>query len=331
MNGEIKNPATDLKSIDIMGSICVMNFAAFDLNLLRVFDAMMRERSVTRAGEQIGLSQPAVSAALQRLRDLLDDKLFVRVGNDMVPTPRAETLAPGIRDALEGLERLLVAERRFDPSRLERTFTLMGADFFGTLFVPPLMRELNRHSRGIGLRFLDSAAGDVERMLKDDAIDMALEREFAPPEFVSYSHLFNSPFKIVIRADHPAIAGLKPGETLSLDSFCALDWAIRSVDGSMNGWTDAALANMGRKRRVVLAVPTFHAVVASVKGGDIAAAIPEQFATSIGVAEGLKVLDVPLVGPTPELRLYWHTRRSRDPAHTWLREQITALCGMFRN
>jgi DNA-binding transcriptional LysR family regulator len=307
-----------------------MNFAAFDLNLLRVFDAMMRERSVTRAGEQIGLSQPAVSAALQRLRDLLEDKLFVRLGNDMVPTPRAESLAPGIRDALEGLERLLVSERRFEPSRLERTFTLMGADFFGTLFIPPLMQVLNRHSRGINLRFLDSAAGDVERLLKDDAIDMALEREFEPPEYVSYAHLFASPFKIVLRADHPAIAGLKPGENLSLDTLCALDWAIRSIDGSMNGWTDAALEKLGRKRRVVLAVPTFHAVVASVKGGDIAAAIPEQFATAVGLSEGLHVLEMPLAGPTPELRLYWHARRTRDPAHAWLREQIIDLCAMFR-
>lgn len=314
-----------------MGSICAMNFAAFDLNLLRVFDAMMRERSVTRAGEQIGLSQPAVSAALQRLRDLLEDKLFVRVGNDMVPTPRAESLAPGIRDALEGLERLLAAEKRFDPSRLERTFTLLGADFFGTLFIPPLMRVLNRHSRGINLRFLDSAAGDVERLLKDDAIDMALEREFNVPDHVAYAHLFESPFKIIVRADHPTLRYIEPDGTISLDIICSLDWAIRSVDGSMNGWTDTALAGLGRKRRVVLAVPTFHAVVATVKSSDIAAAIPEQFATAVGLSEGLRVLDVPFDGPTPELRLYWHMRRTRDPAHAWLREQIVDLCRMFRS
>ena len=206
----------------------------------------------------------------------------------------------------------------------------MGADFFGTLFIPPLMRTLNRHSRGISLRFLDSAAGDFERLLKDDAIDMALEREFATPDHVCHRPLFQSPFKVVIRADHPAVADLGPGETLSLDRFCALDWAIRSVDGSMVGWTDAALETLGRKRRVVLAVPTFHAVVATVKNSDLASAIPEQFATSIGVSEGLRVLDVPLDGPMPELRLYWHTRRTRDPAHAWLRDLVFEHCAVFR-
>ncbi len=330
MTREIETSTSDLKSNDDMGSICAMNFAAFDLNLLRVFDAMMRERSVTRTGEQIGLSQPAVSAALQRLRDLLDDRLFVRVGNDMVPTPRAEMLAPGVRDALESLERLLASERRFDPSRLERTFTLMGADFFGTLFIPRLMRTLNDHSRGIKLRFLDSAVGDFERLLKDDAIDMALEREFPTPEHVSYRGLFHSPFKIVIRADHPAVADLGPGETLSLDALCALDWAIRSVDGSMTGWTDTALETLGRKRRVVLAVPTFHAVVATVKTSHLASAIPVQFANAVGVPEGLRVLDIPLDGPMPELRLYWHTRRTRDPAHSWLRDVVFDHCAVFR-
>src|SRR3954451_13086285 len=105
-----------------------MNFGAFDLNLLRVFDALMRERSVTRAGEQIGLSQPAVSQALNRLRALLDDQLFVRRGAEMLPTPRAEALGPAIRDALAQVEVALTGDRRFDPATAERAYTLIGAD-----------------------------------------------------------------------------------------------------------------------------------------------------------------------------------------------------------
>jgi DNA-binding transcriptional LysR family regulator len=172
-----------------------MNFAAFDLNLLRVFNALMRERSATRAGEQVGLSQPAVSAALNRLREILDDKLFVRQGNEMLPTPRAEQLAPGIQDALESLEQLLGRQKQFDPAKLERNFTLMGADFFAFFFIPRLVEKLSQTSSGIALRFLDTARGDVARLLSDDAIDMALERELEMPEPVEKEVLFRSPFR----------------------------------------------------------------------------------------------------------------------------------------
>jgi DNA-binding transcriptional LysR family regulator len=193
-----------------MGPIHAMNFAAFDLNLLRVFDALMRERSVSRAGEQIGLSQPAVSAALGRLRDMLGDRLFVRQGNDMCPTPRAETLAPGIREALASLELLLGEDRDFDPRAQDRTFTLLGGDFFSTMVMPELASRIARQSPRIALRFLDSARGEVERFLKDDVIDVALERPLDVPEWVDTEHLFHSPFKIIVAHSHPLVAGLDP-------------------------------------------------------------------------------------------------------------------------
>ena len=158
-----------------MGRIQAMNFQAFDLNLLRVFDALMRERSVTRAGERVGLSQPAVSAALARLRAALDDQLFVRRGTEMAPTLRAEDLANPVREALAAMERALFGERRFDPATTHSTFTLLGADFFSTLVMPRLAARLRREAPGVRLRFLDSARGDVDRLLQEDAIDLALD------------------------------------------------------------------------------------------------------------------------------------------------------------
>ena len=119
-----------------MGRIDLMNLNALDLNLVKVFDALLRERSVTRAGEQIGLSQPAVSAALNRLRYILNDQLFVRRGNEMMPTPRAESLAEPLRAALREIERVFQSSRNFEPAELDRTFTLMGADFFSMLLMP---------------------------------------------------------------------------------------------------------------------------------------------------------------------------------------------------
>ena len=156
-----------------MGSIDVANLNSLDLNLIRVFDALLRERSATRAGERIGLSQPAVSAALNRLRHAFNDQLFVRNGNEMVPTPRAESLAEPVRSALATLERAFEPKGPFDPAQLERTFTLLGADFFSMLFMPQLSAKLAALAPKVKLRLLDSARGDVAKLLQDDAIDVA--------------------------------------------------------------------------------------------------------------------------------------------------------------
>ena len=313
-----------------MGPICAMNFAAFDLNLLRVFNALMRERSATRAGEQVGLSQPAVSAALNRLRDLLDDKLFVRQGNDMVPTPRAESIAPGIQDALEVLESLLIGERTFDPRTLSRQFTLMGADFFATLLIPRLVELFSETSPTLGLRFLDTARGDVERLLNDDAIDMALERPQVMPDFVESEILFDAPFRIVVAANHPEVKGLDDLNVMPLDTFCRMRWGLRSSDGSMRGYVDDALDEIGRRRDVVLAMPHFAPLLACVARSEVAAVVPVQFAEAFAEANALRVFDLPFKAAVPEIRLYWHARRTRDPAHTWLRHNIMRLCDVFR-
>lgn len=308
-----------------------MNFAAFDLNLLRVFDALIRERSATRAGEQVGLSQPAVSAALNRLRDLLDDKLFIRQGNEMVPTPRAQSIAPGVQDALQSLERLLAKDRVFDPRTLVRTFTLMGADFFATLFVPRLVELFGKVSDGLSLRFLDTSRGDVERLLNDDAIDMALERPLDTPEWIATDVLFYAPFKIIVARDNPLVQGLDPAAPLPLDIFCKLHWALRAADGTMRGPVDDALEKQGRSRKIVLAVPHFAPLVACIAASRMAAAVPAQFAKAFAEPAGLSLFDLPFDGPVPEIRLYWHSRRTRDPAHAWLRKQVLDLCAPFRD
>lgn len=303
-----------------------MNFAAFDLNLLRVFDALMRERSATRAGEQIGLSQPAVSAALHRLRGLLGDRLFVRQGNDMLPTPRAESLAAGVREALTSLEILLSEERVFDPGAQSRNFTLMGADLFSTQIIPELAERFSAASYKISLRFLDSARGDVERLLKEDAIDAALERPLDMPDWIATELLFVSLFKIIISKARPAVKNLDVTKPLPLDVMCNIPWAIRSIDGGMAGAIDDELAKLGKKRRTMLAVPHFHAVTRCVAKGQLAAAVPAQFARSIAKEDGLMTFDLPFESPKPEIRLYWHNRHTKNPAHRWLRQQIKESC-----
>jgi DNA-binding transcriptional LysR family regulator len=309
-----------------------MNFAAFDLNLLRVFDALMRERSVTRAGERIGLSQPAVSQALTRLRALLDDQLFVRRGPEMAPTPRAEALAPAVREALSSLEQALTRDRRFDPAEAERTYTILGSDFVSMLVMPALYARIASAAPKVRLRLVDTAWGPVEKLLQDDVLDLAIERPLNLPDWVSREVLFDSAFVIVAANGHPAIAarGVRPGEPIPLDLFCELPQALRSIDGSLGGFTDEALAKVGRARRVVLALPHFAAVAGAVAQSELLAALPRQFADAMGETLGLAVYQPPLGFGAPQIGLYWHSRHDRNPAHCWLRDHIREVCARFR-
>lgn len=308
-----------------------MNFNAFDLNLLRVFDALMRERSATRAGERIGLSQPAVSAALNRLRALLDDQLFVRKGNEMVPTPRADDVFGPVRDALQAIEAALGPPRGFDPATARRTFTLLGADFFSLLLMPRLYARWSEAAPGLTWRFLDSAragpGGDVTRLLLDDAIDAALERPLDTAEPIESRQLFSSPFALIARRGHPALSGVAPGDPVPLEIYTALPHAIRSIDGSLSGMVDDALSKAGARRTVRIALPHFESVAEAVAMSGALAAVPRQFAEAVAERMGLTLYALPVEVPAPDVRLYWHARRNDDPAHRWLREAVMGLVG----
>jgi DNA-binding transcriptional LysR family regulator len=309
-----------------------VNFAAFDLNLLRVFDALMRERSATRAGERVGLSQPAVSAALNRLRHALNDELFVRQLNEMVPTPRAIALAEPIRAALAGIEQALGSLAGFDPAVAAREFRLLGADFFSMLLMPKLSQAVAGAAPGISLRFLDTSRGDIDRLLSDDAIDMALEGPLLdPPDWISRQVLFRSPFTIIAARGHAGLgaAGVSEGSVIPLDLFCELPQALRSSDGSTTGFVADALARVGRKRRVVLTLPHFYAIGRAVARGGLIAAVPAQFARACAKELNLAVYSAPIDIPEPDIYLFWHRRHDQDPAHRWLREQIAAATREF--
>lgn len=313
-----------MKSNDIIIVISIMNFRSVDLNLLRVFAALDETRNVTRAAERLGLSQPAVSAALSRLRYQMGDPLFVRVGNGMAPTPRAEAAAPAISDALSRLEDALTATGPFRPETSQATFSLRGADFFSTRLMPPLAAALAREAPGVSMRFLDSGRGDLVELLESSEIDLALEQPTEVPGWVSRALLFPSPFKIIAARDNPAIrsAGLQEGDVLPLDLFCDLPHALRSVDGSATGMTDTALAQAGRKRRVALVVPHFDAVLHAVARSTMISSIPIQFTLEPSWPETLIVFEPPIEIPTPKMQLYWHSRFDKTPSHIWFRSRL---------
>ncbi len=301
-----------------------MNFSNFDLNLLRVFDALMKERSATRAGERIGLSQPAISAALSRLRHSLGDQLFVRLGNEMGPTPRAEAIAESVRQTLENLETALADQRRFDPATAEWSFTLRGADFFSMRLMPQLAEEVGTEAPGVSLRFLDSGHGELTNLLQEGLVDVALDRPFDLASWISSAKLFDSPFAIISAHDHGEIAehSVADGASLPLSLFCRLPHAIRSTDGSITGVVDEALRKTGHSRTVLLALPHFHAVALAVAKGRFIAVVPRQFAEAVAEELALSIFQPPFEIAVPEIRMYWHRRHDNDPPHQWFRQKI---------
>lgn len=304
-----------------------MNLSAFDLNLLRVFDAMMLERSTVRAGERVGLSQPAVSSALGRLRSILEDELFVRDGNRMVPTPRALQLNQPVRQALVQIEEALAASVGFDPRTSTRSFMLVGSDYFSSLLMPKLAAMLTLAAPSITLQMIDHPSTDVFGLLSDDRADIALDRALETPEWIASRKLFRSWLVCIARRGHPVLGakGLRPGETIPADIFCAIPQALRSADGSKTGTIDPALESLGLSRKVVVTVPHFQAVAIAVATSDLLGSIPVHFARQVTEALELDVFMPPMESPAMDVTMYWHRRFDRDAGSAWLREQLVAV------
>ncbi|MDX8492314.1 LysR substrate-binding domain-containing protein [Mesorhizobium sp. VK22B] len=192
------------------------------------------------------------------------------------------------------------------------------------LLMPPFAARIAAMAPRVSFRFLDSAIGDVSRLLQEDQIDVALERPLEVAEWVSSVPLFGSPFAIIAAKDNVELrqAGIREGEQVPLGLFCELPHALRSIDGSMSGFTDDALGRMGRTRRVTLALPHFQAVALAVASGPYLAAVPMQFATAAAKSLPIGIYQPPISIPSPAVRMYWHARRDDEPPHRWVREQV---------
>lgn len=306
-----------------------MNIASIDLNLLRIFDALMQERSVTRAGERVGLSQPAVSAALNRLRYMLGDQLFVREGNAMVPTPRAVTLSPVVREAMARIEQVLSEQAIFDPEKSTRTFRLLGSDYFSSMLMPDLSARFRQAAPNALLQFLDGGPRAMAHALSDGAVDLTLGPPIDIPEWTAFQFLFKSRLVAAAAENGPlAKAGVAAGDTIPIDLFCALPQAMCSTDGGLSTTVDAALAAGGRKRQVVLTLPHFHAVAMALSRGDLVGSLPAQFAELAAKQLGLTIYELPVGHEEMDIGMYWHRRFDRDGAHLWLRAQVEAILSL---
>ncbi len=302
-----------------------MNFAALDLNLLRVLDAMIAERNTTRAGVRVGLSQPAVSAALTRLRHATGDPLFVREGNRMVPTARAEAMAGPVRAALGAIEATLAAPQRFVPGEATRRFRLHGSDYFSTLLMPPLAALIGREAPGVVLHLIDRP-GPPEAQLADAAADLAFDIARAVPDWVLRQTLFRSHLVGAAARGHPALASVAPGTEVPAEVLVRLRHGIVAGDGATRGTLDAALEARGMSRQVVLTLPHFHAMALAAADGELFVALPRHFAAAVAPRLGLALYRLPVPEPSVDVTMYWHARLAEDPASQWLRAKVHEAC-----
>ncbi|MDU8929454.1 LysR family transcriptional regulator [Alisedimentitalea sp. MJ-SS2] len=297
------------------------------MNLLRVLDALLQEGSTVGAARRIGLTQPAVSAALARLRDALDDPLLTRLGRALEPTQFALDLKQPLHDKLAEIENLLSAPSRFDPKTAQLDFRIAGSDFFAELLMPDLARHLAANAPGIRVQLVNLVPDDYVETLEQFEIEMALIPRVDFPPWAESRDVIRSTFSLIARAGHPRLAqaGLSPGDTIPIDLYCDLGHVLFSPEGRTTGMGDDALAAVGRDRQVVMTMPVFSGVYNAVAESDLIALLPTQLANRVAPRLGLSLYQAPMPLPTPTLCMMWHRRATSSPAHAWLRDQIAVI------
>jgi len=303
----------------------MVNLANFDLNLLRVLDALLREHSTVRAGDRLGLSQPAVSAALGRLRHALDDPLFVRQGQGMVPTSFALSLETRLRATLQELEVLLRGPDAFDPGAAQFDFRISGTDFFSTMLMPALISRIEKRAPRVRLQLVDLVPDSYVETLDRYEVDLGLIPLQEFPAWLDHERLFQARFVVIARTGHPRLHGVSPGDTMPLDLFCALDHALCSPEGKFQGLGDVALAGQGLSRRVAITVPVFNGVFNIVTNSDLIALVPSVLARHLQPQGGFTLYEAPIPLPSPHLCMIWHRRMTVDPSHQWMRAQVADI------
>jgi DNA-binding transcriptional LysR family regulator len=304
-----------------------LNFRTLDLNLLRVFDHVMSEGSLTRAASALAMTQPAVSHALRRLREAVGEELFVRVAHGVRPTPRAEALWPQVRQALAQLRQAL-APGDFDPRRDAVQLRLAMADATAAVLAPGLVSLIEAERLQVNLRLLPLTTRDPRRLLEGGDADLAVGYfpelvttivAQGPDSHLHHARLYDTRYVCVMRKGHPLAK-----RALTLDDYVQANHLLVSFSGRPRGYVDQALAAVGRQRRVLLAVNQFFAAGRVVARSDLLTVLPEGFIEATGYSQDLVTRELPLTLDPVHVEMIWHLRHDADPAHRWLREAVAA-------
>ncbi len=299
-----------------------MHLSQVDLNLFVVLEAIYREGNITRAGQQLNLTQPAISHALKRLRDLLHDPLFVRQGAFMVPTPFTRNMIEQVRQALHILETNLSASRNFVPASARRNFHLSLSEYAEALILPPLMRRLTQAAPGMSITTSRVKRRDLETELASGSVDLAIEIPMTVSDRIRHKWLLNDPYVVMARQNHPAIM-----DKLDLDTYLGQRHVQVSSRQRGPSLVDIELNRRGFRRQVFLRNQHNHTAYMVVGNTDMLLTLSKRHAELLNAGllnDGAmnQVYPFPLETPRLEAHLYWHESVQNDPANRWLRKEI---------
>jgi len=304
-----------------------MNLRNFDLNLLTVFDSIMTERSLSRAAEKLGMSQPAMSNALARLRAALDDQLFVRTARGMVPTQRARQLARPVRQALDLIQAGLRTRRpgeTFDATSSTRTFVIAVEDYGETVIMPRFMDWLMQTAPAVQIRIRSEPGKSLIRKLREGRIALATRHGHPNDSELHVQHLLDDEFVSMVRHDHPTV-----GDTLTLEQYLTLPHVVfgrLGRKGIRNSLVDTELRRLGVKRKIALQVPGFQSMPVIVRNTNFICTMPRRMAQIYADHFQLKKLKTPIDLPPLPLYLVWSKSMDSDPEHEWLRKSFCEIC-----
>ena len=310
--------------------IFLMNMSKFDLNLLVYLDVLLRECNVTRAAEELGISQPAMSNSLRRLRDLFADPILVRTSDGMTPTKRALELQPLVRTVLEAAEQAVLPKTEFDPSAATRIFRIMASDYTEATLLPVLLKRLLKEAPNVRLDIMtpsDVSFYDVER----GKVDLVINRFDTLPQSFHQVHLWDDSFSCVVSASNPIIKNWNLDAYLSgkhvwvSKTGMGVGVGMSPDDVQRLGWVDDALDKIGAKRNIALFTRHYQAALRLGEQDDLIVTLPSMAAMQLASNPNVVILDPPFEIPRMRLKMVWSPLLQHDPGHRWIRQLIKTV------
>lgn len=301
-----------------------MHISRTDLNLFVVLDAIYSEGNITRASRTLNLSQPAISHALARLRQMFNDPLFIRQGATMAPTPLTRSVITQVRQGLQLFESTLQTEQTFDPGNTHRQFHLGLRDVFEATALPPLLTSILQQAPGITIASVRVDRHDVETELASGSLDLALDVPMPVGAAIRQQRVSRDRLIVLSRKDHPAI-GKKSGATLEMETYLQQSHVLVSSRRKGMGLEDFELNREGLRRLIALRCQHYFAACRVVSETNLLLTMPEQYARIANAQFKNRIDPFPLSTQPLDAHLYWHASADNDPANTWLRKQLMGL------
>jgi DNA-binding transcriptional LysR family regulator len=296
----------------------VVKLSRIDLNLLVALDALLAERSVTLAAERLSIGQPAMSAALGRLRRLFDDPLLVRQGSGLVPTPLADSLVVPVRECLASIESIVSVRGPFDPSQVQRRFTIIASDYVLFVLMRSLFAELAREAPGVRIHVAQAYPDHLEQLRTGRADLLILPREIVGGDSTRYQHLplFTDRHVCAVSADNPDV-----GDTISLEQFSSMPY-LAYQSGERYSLAESQLDVREIPRRTEVTTETFVLAPFILAGTRLITLLYERLGRLLAEQAGIRLLEPPVDLPSVTEEMYWDARNTEDAGHRWLRERI---------